>query len=230
MRRHPLVAVPAATLVRAQRPRNHPLPAGLRRSPRPEAPAVSELGRDAALAAVEAALFLADEPLTVRRLATLAGLQDVAAVRRLVARLDEVYARDGSAFRVEELAGGHQLLSRPEFHPWLARLRAQAAEVQLSAAARETLAIVAYRQPVTRADVEAIRGVSCSELLKQLMEKGLIRLGGRDESLGRPALYETTRRFLQLFGLKSLKDLPAGEGLAAPRPVKPPETPANDAG
>ncbi|MFO0842973.1 MAG: SMC-Scp complex subunit ScpB [Gemmataceae bacterium] len=72
---------------------------------------------------------------------------------------------------------------------------------------------MAYRQPVTRADVEAIRGVGSSEVLKQLMEKGLVRLAGRDESLGRPALYETTKKFLQLFGLKSLKDLPPGEGL-----------------
>jgi segregation and condensation protein B len=131
----------------------------------------------------------------------------------LVARLRELYDSGGSAFQAEELAGGYQLLTRPEYHPWLSRLRRQASEAQLSPAARETLTIVAYRQPVTRADVEVIRGVGVGEVLKQLMEKGLVRLAGRDESLGRPVLYETTRKFLQLFGLKSLKDLPHREGL-----------------
>src|SRR5262249_53269399 len=118
-----------------------------------------------------------------------------------------------SSFQVEEVAGGYQLLTRAEHYPWLARLRRGATEVQMSAAARETLAIVAYRQPITRADIEGIRGVGCAEGLKQLMEEGLGRLAGRDDSLGRPALYETTRKFLQLYGLKSLKDLPPAEGL-----------------
>jgi segregation and condensation protein B len=181
-----------------------------------EGGAGGELARDAALAALEAALLVADEPLTARKLATAAGLADAAEARRLIARLAELYDRDGSPFGVEELAGGYQLLTRPAFHPWLARLRRQAADAQLSAAARETLAIVAYRQPVTRADIEAIRGVGSSEVLKQLMEKGLVRLAGRDDSLGRPALHETTKKFLQVFGLKSLKDLPQAEGLAPP--------------
>jgi segregation and condensation protein B len=165
------------------------------------------------LARVEAALFLADEPLAARKLAALAGLPDAASARRLVEQLRALYDADGSAFQVEELAGGYQLLTRPEFHPWLARLRRHAPETQLSPAARETLAIVAYRQPLTRADVEAVRGVGCGDVLKQLIEKGLVRPAGRDDSLGRPQLYETTKKFLQVFGLKSLKDLPPGEGL-----------------
>ncbi len=173
----------------------------------------NELARDPELARVEAALFLADEPLPARKLATVAAVGDAATARRLVARLRELYDRSESAFQVEELAGGYQLLTRPQFHPWLALLRRHAPETQLSPAARETLTIIAYRQPITRADIEAIRGVSSTELLKQLMEKGLVRLAGRDESLGRPALYETTKKFLQLFGLKSLKDLPPAEGL-----------------
>jgi segregation and condensation protein B len=165
--------------------------------------------RDADLARVESALFLADEPLSARKLATVAALPDATSVRGLVDRLRELLAVEGSAFQVEELAGGYQLLTRAEFHPWLARLRQHAPETHLSAASRETLAIIAYKQPITRADIEAIRGVGVSEVLKQLMEKGLIRLAGRDDSLGRPALYETTRKFLQLFGLKSLKELPS---------------------
>jgi segregation and condensation protein B len=187
-----------------------------RAEPAPEGPQA----RDAALAAVEAALFAADEPLVPRRLAQVAGLEDAAEARRLVRRLQTFYEEGGSAFQVEEVAGGFQLLTRPEFHPWLARLRRAGNELRLSAPARETLAIVAYRQPIARADVESIRGVQCGEVLRQLMEKGLVRIAGRDDSLGRPVLYGTTKKFLQAFGLKSLRDLPqAGE-------LRPPEGPA----
>jgi segregation and condensation protein B len=171
------------------------------------------LARDAALANVEAVLIAADEPLSVRRLVTIAGLRDAAEARRLVKRLQEFYDRDGTAFRVEEIAGGFQLLSRPEYHRWLARLRRGGQEVKLTGAARETLAIVAYRQPIMRADIESIRGVHSGEVLRLLMEKGLIRIAGRHESLGRPVLYGTTKKFLQVFGLRSLKDLPTQEKL-----------------
>jgi segregation and condensation protein B len=218
---HPLRQHSAAARPAPRRPVNHRLPLAWRWTPDTQGDApVSELARDRPLALVEAALLLADEPLPPRRLAAVAGLADAAEARRLVARLHELYDQGGSSFQVEELAGGYQLLTRAEFYPWLARLRHSASEVQLSPAARETLAIVAYRQPVTRADVEAIRGVGCSGVLEQLMEKGLVRLAGRDDSLGRPALYETTRKFLQLFGLKSLRDLPPAEGLAVPRKKK----------
>lgn len=175
-----------------------------------------ESARDPRLAAVEAALFAADEPLTPHRLAVAAVLSDAAEARRLVRRLQELYERGDSAFQVEEAAGGYQLLTRPELHPWLARMRRTSTEIRLSAPARETLAIVAYRQPIVRADVEAIRGVQCSEVLRQLMEKGLVRIAGRDDSLGRPVLYGTTRKFLQVFGLKSLKELPRAEQLRLP--------------
>src|SRR5262249_4861760 len=120
------------------------------------------------------------------------------------------------AFQVEELAGGFQLLTRPEYHAWLVRLRRTGHDVRLTPAARETLAIVAYRQPIMRADIEAIPGVQCGEILRQLMEKGLIRIAGRPDSLGRPVLYGPTRKFLQIFGLRSLKDLPLVEQLHPP--------------
>jgi segregation and condensation protein B len=176
-----------------------------------------ELARAARLALVEAALLAADEPLTPRRLADAAGLRDATEARKRVQRLRALYDRDGTAFQVEELAGGFQLLTRPEFHPWLARLRRTATDLRLSGAARETLAIVAYKQPVTRADLEAIRGVQSGELLRLLMEKGLVRIAGRDDSLGRPVLYGTTKRFLQLFGLRSLRDLPEVADLPPPK-------------
>ena len=98
----------------------------------------------------------------------------------------------------------------------MARVRRQVAEAQLSPAARETLTIVAYRQPVTRADVEAIRGVGCNPILTMLMEKGLVKVAGRHDSLGRPQLYGTTKKFLQAFGLNALQDLPEVESLRRP--------------
>jgi segregation and condensation protein B len=176
-----------------------------------------ELAREPRVALVEAALLAADEPLTPRRLATLVGLADAGEARKLVGKLHDLLEKGGSAFQVEELAGGYQLLTRPELHPWLARLRRAGSEAQLTAAAREALAIIAYRQPITRAEVEAIRGVQSAEVLRQLMEKGLVRLAGHDDSLGRPLLYATTRKFLQAFGLRSLRDLPQAEGLAPPK-------------
>jgi segregation and condensation protein B len=166
--------------------------------------------RDAPTALVEAVLLIADEPLPPRKLAKAAGLSDAAEARRVVQKLQWLYDQDGTAFQVEELAGGFQLLTRPEYHRWLARRRI-APDLRLSPAARETLAIVAYRQPIMRADVEAIRGVQCGDTLRMLMEKGFVRIAGRDPSLGRPVLYGTTKKFLQVFGLKSIKDLPAVE-------------------
>lgn len=199
-------------------PCDHRPPAWHRLGPEagPATRARGQLARDPHLAMVEAALFAADEPLTAKRLAAVAGLADAAEARRLVRKLHALYEKDGTAFQVEELAGGFQLLTRAEYHAWLVRLRRTAHELRLSPAGLETLAIIAYRQPVTRADVEAIRGVQCSELLRQLMEKGLIRLAGRHDSLGRPVLYATTRKFLQVFGLKSLKELPLADQLRPP--------------
>jgi len=176
-----------------------------------------ELARDGKLASVEAALFAADEPLTLRRLAEVAGLADAAEARRFVQKLHDFYEKGHSSFNVEELAGGFQLFSRPEFHPWLARLRHTQNDLRLSPAARETLAIIAYRQPIMRADIEAIRGVQCGEILRLLMEKGLVRIAGRHDSLGRPVLYGTTKKFLQAFGLRSLSDLPEAEQLKQPQ-------------
>src|SRR5947209_7065746 len=154
MMTHPLMRGPGVGRGRADLPQNRRLPALYRLLPDADGPAApGEPGRDARLARVEAALLSADEPLSPRKLTAAAGLADAAEARRLVQRLRELYERDGSAFQVEELAGGFQLLTRPEYHPWLARLRRGAAELRLGPAARETLAVVAYRQPVTRADV-----------------------------------------------------------------------------
>src|SRR5262245_14108922 len=166
------------------------------------------LARDANLAALEAALLVADEPVPTRRLAQAAGLADATTARRLLKKLQSIYDQDGTAFQIEEIAGGFQLLTRPQYHRWLASLRRCGHDLRLSGPAREILAIVAYRQPIMRAAIENIRGVNCSETLRLLMERGLIKIAGRDDSLGRPVLYGTTKKFLQVFGLKSIKDLP----------------------
>jgi segregation and condensation protein B len=197
-------------------PGNHSMPSVYRLVPNeafetPFAPQPSSLtpfARDSDLALIEAALLAADEPLTPRRLAAVTDLKDAGSARRLVKKLQSMYEQEGSAFQVHELAGGFQLLTRSEYHRWLLRLRQNSQELRLSLAARETLAIVAYRQPIMRADIESVRGVQCGEVLRMLMEKGLVRIAGRHESLGRPVLYGTTKKFLQVFGLGSLKDLP----------------------
>ncbi len=157
---------------------------------------------------VEAILLIAREPLSSRRLAEYAHLADGTEARTLVRRLNQLYDETGRAFRVEQVGGGYRLLTRAAFAPWLRRLAHVPPQERLSAPALETLAVVAYRQPVLRADIEAIRGVNCGEILRQLMERDLVRIGGRSDELGRPYLYTTTKRFLQLFGLQSLEELP----------------------
>jgi segregation and condensation protein B len=204
---------PLAQVKRGRLPANHRLPAIYQYllCDDPEQRSQDEGGRSSQLALVEAALFAADEPLTPKRIAQAAGLRETMEARRLVRELQALYDRDGTAFQVEELGGGFQLLTRQVYHSWLLRLRQRGSDLRLSPAARETLAIVAYRQPIMRAEMEAIRGVQCGEMLRLLMERGLVRITGRHNSLGRPVLYGTTKRFLQIFGLRTLKDLPKAD-------------------
>lgn len=172
------------------------------------------------MARLEAVLFLAREPLISRKIAQLANLADGTEARTLIRRLNRLYDAAGQAFKVKEIAGGYQLLTRPEFGPWLRRLHETPAETRLSAPAMETLAVVAYRQPILRAEVSAVRGVQCDDILRQLMERNLVRIMGRSEDLGRPRLYGTTKRFLELFGLRSLDELPrAAEFRSSPQPA-----------
>ena len=165
------------------------------------------------MARVEAVLFVAEGALSSRKLAQFALLADPTEARTLTRQLNELYERHGSAFQIEQVAAGYQLLTKPAFAHWLGKIHQRKAELKLTAPALETLAIIAYRQPVVRADVESIRGVSCIEMLKQLMDRGLVKIGGADDSLGRPHLYETTRTFLEVFGLKNLEDLPHSDRL-----------------
>jgi segregation and condensation protein B len=171
--------------------------------------------REPELAKVEAVLFLGREPLSSRKIAQLACLADGTQARTLVRRLNRWYDEAGSSFRAEEVAGGYQLVTRPMFGPWLRRMLQTSAEPRLSGPALETLAVVAYRQPILRAQIEAVRGVQCGEMLRQLMERDLVRITGRADDLGRPLMYGTTKRFLELFGLKNLEELPRATELRA---------------
>lgn len=128
-------------------------------------------------------------------------------IRPLIRELNRQYDARNCAFQVVEVAGGFQLRTRPPFAPWLFRLQEVPVEIRLSPPAMETLAVIAYKQPVLRAGIEAVRGVQCGELIRQLLDLDLIRIAGRSEELGRPFYYGTTQRFLQVFGLQSLKDL-----------------------
>ncbi len=166
---------------------------------------------------IEAILFASDEPVSDDRLAAAAG-DDVAAgaVREAIAALKQDYEAGGRAFTIEEIAGGFQLFTRPEFNKYLKKLLQARREARFTQAALETLSIIAYKQPITRAEVEDIRGVACGDMLRTLLEKGLVRVAGRSEHVGRPLLYGTTKKFLQAFGLSSVKDLPSDKQLLQP--------------
>lgn len=193
---------------RMDRPVNHRLPA-IYRLRRPVTVSTTSWGsRDEDLARLEAVLWLADEPMSPKRLASAAELSSLSETMQLIGQLTSMLDADDSAFQLEELAGGYQLLTRTKYYPWLVRLGRTTGSDRLSPALLETLAIVAYRQPIMRAEVEAIRGVHCGDALRQLMEKKLLHIAGRHDSLGRPVLYGTTKKFLQMIGLKDLSALP----------------------
>jgi len=164
---------------------------------------------------VEAVLFASDEPLSDARLVDIVEI-GVKQVRQYIQSLNEKYKANNNAFRIEQIAGGYQMLTLSSYNHWLQKLLRVRSEGKLSSAALETLAIIAYKQPVMRADIEAIRGVAVGEIIRSLMSKGLVKIVGRAEVIGRPMLYGTTKKFLEIFGLNSLKDLPKAEELKKP--------------
>ena len=166
---------------------------------------------------IEAVLFASDEPIKAIKLTDIAEAGTVKQVRRCVRDLNSKYRRGGFSFRIEKIAGGYQMMTLPVFNPWLSKLLKVRSDSKLSPAALETLALVAYKQPIIRADIEAVRGVASGEVLRNLMYKGLVKIVGRAEVLGRPMQYGTTKKFLEVFGLNSLKDLPNVEELKNPQ-------------
>jgi segregation and condensation protein B len=190
---------------------------------------------------IEALLFSAQKPLTAREL--LAAVKGAGAEGELMpnefakgseaqvaASLEQLkieYVQQGRAFQLAEKAEGWQLVSDPAYAPWVRQLFPAVKPARLTPPSLETLAIVAYRQPITRADIEAVRGVAVDGVLQNLMERGLVKIAGRAEVPGRPLLYETTQFFLEHFGLRDLDELPNAEELrtrylpTAPRKEEP---------
>jgi len=176
---------------------------------------------------IEALLFAAQKPLGARELVAAikgAGGEDElmpnefaktteAQVAAALEQLKIEYAQQGRAFQLAEKADGWQLVSDPAYAPWVRQLFPAVKPARLTPPSLETLAIIAYRQPITRADVEAVRGVAVDGVLQNLMERGLVKIGGRAEVPGRPLLYETTQFFLEHFGLRDLDELPNAEEL-----------------
>ncbi|MBN1795155.1 MAG: SMC-Scp complex subunit ScpB [Sedimentisphaerales bacterium] len=164
---------------------------------------------------VEAVLFASDEPLSPTRLAAIVETT-TKEIKDSIKNLNERYKAGNHAFRIEQIAGGFQMLTLSPYNTWLQKLLRARSDSKLSAAALETLAIISYKQPIIRADIEAIRGVAAGEMIRSLMYKGLVKIVGRAEILGRPMLYGTTKKFLEVFGLNTLKDLPKIEELKKP--------------
>lgn len=162
---------------------------------------------------IEALLFASDAPLAAEDLARGEEELDVASVEAAVAQLRQAYEQEGRAFQIYEIGGGYQILTRPELAPYLERFETVSQPSRLSGPALEVLAIIGYRQPIGRAEIEHIRGVGSAAVLRTLQERDLIEVVGRAEGLGRPLLWGTTSRFLDHFGFRGLEDLPRPEDL-----------------
>jgi segregation and condensation protein B len=163
-------------------------------------------------AIIESLLFAADAPLSVDKIRSILETNDALAIRSALTGLGQEYDAQKRGFFLKEVAGGYQLRTRPEHREWVRRMR-QARPARLSRAAMETLAIIAYKQPILRSDVEHLRGVDCGGVLRSLLEREIIRVLGRKDLPGRPLVYGTTKRFLEMFDLKDLSDLPTLEDL-----------------
>jgi segregation and condensation protein B len=191
---------------------------------------VSPLSEHPLCPLIEAALFAAPRPVTVEELQALEPEASLAEVRQALEQLREHYDFDRHGVELAEVAGGFQIVSRPAYAAAIERAQLSVKAPRLSAAMLETLAVIAYRQPVGRSEIEEIRGVNASGVLRTLQERGLIEVTGRSEALGRPLLYGTTPLFLELLGLPDLANLPRAEELSIalepPRPELPVDTDA----
>jgi segregation and condensation protein B len=161
---------------------------------------------------VEALLFASEAPVEAERIQEVLDLPSAGQARELVQMLVERLDGQGRALQIIEVGGGYRLVTRPEVAPWLVKLARSRTRSRLSRSALETLAIIAYRQPASRPDIDAVRGVNSEAVLDNLLDRRMVRIAGRKDSPGRPFLYETTRDFLVAFGLRDLTDLPKVEG------------------
>lgn len=158
---------------------------------------------------VEALLFASSKPLTPAEIRKVTKVLTVNQIEQIAAELKEEYKQSGRSFELLEIAGGYEFSTKKEFAPWILKIELQRKARQATQSALETLAILAYKQPLTRAEIEALRGVDTSGVISTLMEKGFIKIVGKKEVPGRPFLYGTTEKFLEHFGLKALQDLPS---------------------
>ena len=157
---------------------------------------------------IENLLFITDRPLSLAKLSQLAQVNDITQTGELVRLLQQEYAQTNRAIAIVEIGGGFQMSTKPEYGRWVRQLFNEKSSTKLSNAALETLAIIAYKQPITRAEIESIRGVDIVGPLEKIMERGLVRIVGKKDIPGKPLVYGTTEEFLRLFGLNSLSQLP----------------------
>lgn len=166
---------------------------------------------------LEALFFITDRPLSVNKLKDFFASQSVAAdgINEVIQELRQGYAQRAGALCVSEVAGGYQIATKPEYGEWIRKLYKDRITYRMTKSSLETLSIIAYKQPVTRSEIEEIRGVDVSAILERLLERRLVRICGRKEVIGRPILYGTTPEFLKFFGLRDLSDIPDLDDLAA---------------
>jgi segregation and condensation protein B len=173
---------------------------------------------------IESLLFVADEPLSIRKIKQVVEDIDESTIRHILAELKEEYTQSNRAIQIIEIANGYQFATRPAYADWVSKLVQSTTKFRLTKPALETLTIIAYRQPVMRAEIESIRGVDSGGVIQTLLEKKLIRVTGRKEVVGRPLLYGTTQEFLDHFGLRNLSDLPTVEEVTPESAVGPAPT------
>ena len=160
---------------------------------------------------LEAILFAANEPISLKQLSQVFGNVSIGDIRERLTELGDEYQATNRSFQLIEIANGFQICTHPEYYNWIEKFYTRQVRVRLSPSALETLAIVAYNQPVTRTEVEEIRGVNSDSVLNSLIQKGLVRIAGRKPGQGRSLLFSTTDEFLEQFGLKDLTELPSME-------------------
>lgn len=218
---------PAAEETPSKEADETPAPQAAASEPAKEAPAAQEedsassapsgdlLETDDLKKIIETLLFITDRPVKPGRIADVVETADARRVREIIRQLQEEYASQGRAVQIVELGGGFQMSTKPEYGRWVRRLYNEKMTTKLSNAALETLAIVAYKQPITRAEMEAIRGVDVAGPLERLLERALVRVVGKKDTVGRPMVYGTTDEFLRMFGLNKISELPDLQVFAA---------------
>lgn len=200
------VAEPAASTAEQEVEMKPPVPVQAEMSAPASDPALSDIR--ALKGILEALLFVTAEPLPVTRFLALLGAVTKQEVEQALVSLGQDYEQEGRGLQLAEVAGGYRIVTKAEFAPWLKRLEKVKAPSKLSRSALESLAIIAYKQPIVRAEVEQIRGVETSGVIRTLLERKLVRIVGRKEEPGRPIMYGTTKAFLEHFGLRDLSQLP----------------------